>query len=620
MERRFGFKDLLIVLLLAAILVSIWIAMKQFDRQWRTVKGNEQQIKELAQNVSALSKEVRKLLAEGVVVQSPSDVDTNTTVSTTEDKDPFYRQRGATKQADFAPGDWMIDAFAQTVAKITPLISVDTYGSAIQSYVLDTLIVRDPDTLEWQPWIANRWSVSEDGLTIAFNLREGVRFSDGKELTSADVVFTYELIMNPDINCPRLRPYYETIASVEADGPYRVVFRMRETYFQSLGVTGGMDIMAKHYYEQFTAEEFNELPGLLFGSGPYKLDGDPKEWKSGSGKIVLVRNDNYWGLAPAFDRVIYREITDETARLVSFRNGEIDRYGVPADQYERLKDDEGLNERGSRLIYEVITGGYRYVGWNQQRKGEPTPFADRRVRQAMSLLLDRQAMCDQLQKGLATPTSGPFHRLGTQANPDVKAWPYDVAGGKELLTEAGFADRDGDGVIENALGTPFRFKLIYPASSNEYKQMALFMRDAYAEAGIVLEPDALEWTIMLQRMDERNFDAITLGWSGSIESDPKQIFHSTSIAEGGDNYVNYVNTELDQLIDTARMTMDKAKRLELWHNVHRILHEDEPYTFLFTRKSVIFIDKRFGNLQITRVGLNRNAEWYTPLPLQRWSQ
>src|SRR5690606_31979118 len=118
-----------------------------------------------------------------------------------------------------------------------------------------------------------------------------------------------------------------------------------------------------------------------------------------------------------------------------------------------------------------------------------------------------------------------------------------------------------------------------------------------------LIPNPLEWTIMLQRVNDRNFDAITLGWGGAIESDPNQIFHSSQI-EGGDNYVSYRNEELDQLITEARATVDEDARQELWQRIHQILHEDQPYTFLFNSKAVVFLDDRFQNVQVTPVGLS----------------
>ena len=236
------------------------------------------------------------------------------------------------------------------------------------------------------------------------------------------------------------------------------------------------------------------------------------------------------------------------------------------------------------------------------------------------MLTDRDGMADRLMVGLASTASGPFHPLGNQADPAVEPWPYDPQRATQLLNEVGWQDRDGDGLLEDAQGHSFEFKLIYPASSENYKQMAFYLKDAYARAGILLEPDPLEWTIMLQRINDRQFDAITLGWGGTIEADPYQIFHSDQMEAGGDNYVCYVNEELDVLINEARVTVNETNRNLLWRRIHRILHEDQPYTFLFNRRSVVFIDRRIRNVQDTAVGLNSPVEWYVPVVDQKWTR
>ncbi len=607
MDNKFGFKDFILIVLLLGILVSIWIAMVLFDRQWQTLAGIQRQLSELA--------------AGGVATAPRHDnAAPDATDGLPSASEYFYRLQAPREQEDFAYGDWFVDSFSQTVGKLTPLIATDAYQSVIAGYVLESLIVRDPESFEWRPWLAHDWQVSEDGLTISFDLRPDARFSDGKPLTAEDVVFTYELIMNPDINAPALRSYYDNFESVEADGPHRVVFRMKRPYFKSLEFSGGMTVLPRHFYEQFTSEQFNELPGLLVGSGPYRLRVDPLEWESGTGKIELVRNENYWGPRPSFDRLVFREITDETAELTSFRNREIDRYGVRPEKYDRLRRDDDLLERADLYVYEAPNFGYRYVGWNQKRKGEPTPFADVRVRKAMTLLTDRNEMAEQLMAGLATVATGPFHHLGAQADAAIKPWPYDPPRARKLLAEAGWTDRDGDGMLENEAGEVFEFKLIYPAGSTNYQQMAFYLKDAYARAGIVMQPDPTEWNTMLQRIDERDFDAITLGWTGNIEGDPKQIFHSESMKGGGSNYVSYANPQFDKLIDEARITLDRDKRLAMWHRAHAILHEDQPYTFLFFSKAPVFIDKRIGNVKITRSGMNDRVEMYVPKPLQLWTQ
>ncbi|MEM0915805.1 MAG: ABC transporter substrate-binding protein, partial [Planctomycetota bacterium] len=173
--------------------------------------------------------------------------------------------------------------------------------------------------------------------------------------------------------------------------------------------------------------------------------------------------------------------------------------------------------------------------------------------------------------------------------------------------------------LESEAGEPLRFKLVYPSGNPGYQQMVLFLKDAYARAGVDLVPDPLEWTIMLQRINDRNFQAISLGWGGVVESDPKQIFHSASIEGGGDNYIGYRNPELDTIIDEARVTVDADKRRALWHEAHRILHEDQPYTFLFTSKSVVYIDKRFRNVEVTKLGLNGRTEYFVPADEQLYS-
>lgn len=602
MENRFGLKDLIIIVLLLAILVSIWFAMVQFDRQWQDLQA------------------IKQRLSGGVVAVQNGGANGGGNANLPYDPEYFYRLHVAREAEDFAHGDWFIDVFAQTVAKLTPLVTNDAYQTAIENYVLESLIARDPETFEWRPWIARSWDIAEDGLSITYTLREDVTFSDGRPLTSEDVVFTFDLIMNPDINNPAMKSYYENFEAVEADGPHRVIFRMKRPYFQSLNFSGGMAIMPKHFYEQFTPEQINEMPGLLMGSGPYQLAVNPREWKPGTGAVELVRNDNYWGPRPSFDKLVFREIPDQTARLTTFRNREIDRFSIPADQYPRLKDDPDLRDHAKLYVYEAPNFGYRYIGWNQRREGEPTRFADKRVRRAMTMLTNRKEMAEQLQSGLASVADGPFNHLGEQDNPDIDPLPYDPDAAKKLLAEAGYEDRDDDGVLEGPDGQDFRFKLIYPSGSSVYEQMVFYLKDAFAVAGIVLQPDPTEWNTMLQRIDERNFDAITLGWTGSIEGDPKQIFHSDSIKGGGSNYVSYRNEELDELIDTARRTLDEARRFEIWHRVHSILHEDQPYTFLFFSKAPVFLDKRIHNVQITNMGMNARTEMYVPAPLQLWSE
>lgn len=603
MDNRFNVKDIVVIVLVITVGIILIVSMYQEDRKWS-------QVREVLALLEEQNEALEKIVRGGVRVGAGAGPATPEEVL----NDPtFARETVPHRQADYAEGDFFIDAFGATVKTLTPLVSGDIYADRIQGYVLDTLLRMNPETLEYEPWAAESWEVSDDGLTFTFKLREDVVFSDGEPLTAEDVQFTYEWIMNPKVAAPRARAYYEKFEHVKAIDDHTVEFRFREPYFAALGLCGDLDILAEHYYGAFTEDEFNESPGLLFGSGPYKMRAEPSTWQPGSQKIELVRNDNHWGPAPPLDRVIWREILEDTAMEAEFRNRNIDRLSVPASSYRKLSRDQDLREQADLHEYEYVNSGYLYVGWNQRKNDRPTPFADKRVRQAMTMLIDRERICARVYDNLATPATGPFHPLGWQADPSIEPWPYDPDRAGALLEDAGYIDRDGNGIRESPDGVPLRFELIYSTGSSEAKQMVLLMQDAMAKAGVDLQLDPLDWPIMQQKLDDRSFDAIMLGWGGVVNTDVYQMFHSEQTEDGGDNYTYYLSETVDKLIEQARTTVEREKGAELWRQVHAELHEDQPYTFLFNRKAVVYVDKRFENVQVTKTGMNFAWEYYVPL-------
>lgn len=561
-------------------------------------------------------RQIQRNLAGGVAMAAPAATQPAQAATTASD-DPFARMRKARAMPGFAMGDWLVQAFPGGVAKLTPLLSADAYASLVQDGVLETLATRDPDTLEWRPLLSTGWKISDDGLTIAFTMRDGVRFSDGHPLTADDVVFTYDFIMNEKIAAPRERAYFKTIAKVENRGNNQVVFTFKEPYFEAFQLAASIQILPKHFYGQFTPEQFNQSVGLLLGSGPYRLE-SPTDWKPGA-PIQLVRNERYWGVTPAFDRRVYREVSNDTARLTAFRNGEIDLFGAAPEQYRELLRNQALLSRTNHFEYLSPTGGYRFIAWNEKLDGRPTRFADKRVRQAMTMLIDRGRMIQEIMLGYAVQATGPFSPLSKQSDPTIKPWPYDVRRAKSLLAEAGFTDTNADGILEGPDGKPFVFKLTYPSGSANYERMVLFLKDALAKAGIVLTPDPLEWSVFTDRLNNKNFEAISLGWTAGIETDIYQMFHSSQMVPGGDDFMSYKNDELDKVIDQARHTVKEEDRMPLWHRAHQIIHEDQPYTFLAFGKSLVFLDQRIQNVQRTKIGLNPSEEWFVPKGKQRWT-
>jgi peptide/nickel transport system substrate-binding protein len=616
MQQRFSPKDYLLLAGLVILFLTLILTMYMVDRQWRKMAEMQATMSEQARDL----RELRSVLRSGLRVAGEPLAGSDGRVA-----GAFERAARAQAATDFASGDWRVSAFGTGLKTISPLVSSDAYAAAVQAYVLESLLVRDPETLGWNGLIARDWTVSEDGLVFTFRLREDVTFSDGRPLTAEDVVFTFDFIMDPRIAAPRQRAYYEKIERVEARGPHEVTFTFREPYFNSLALAGGIEILAKHFYSEYlqSPETFNQSKGLLFGSGPYRLS-DPKGWTPDQGFVELERNPRYWGdVQPPYDRLLWRVIANDSARLTTFRNGEIDEYGARPVEYQRLLADEALVERTHHFEYMSPVAGYSYIAWSQERAGKATRFADRRVRQAMTYLTDRARLIEEVFLGYAEPAVSPFSPRSPQHDPDLLPRPFDIDKARTLLAEAGYADRDGDGVVESADGEPFRFELVFFQDNEDTKRTVLFLKDLYARAGVVLEPKPTEWAVMLDLLNKRDFDAITLGWTSGVEIDIYQMFHSSQTVTGGDNFMGYRNEALDAVIDRARATVAEEARMPVWQEAERILYEDQPYTFLLRRKSLLFIDDRFRNIEQTRLGLNFDSipvETYVPSPLQRYGQ
>ncbi|QTR50087.1 peptide-binding protein [Candidatus Thiothrix anitrata] len=617
MQKRLTTKDWILYALIAVLITLLLLVMYQIDRQWLRLTEMQTALQAQAKDM----RDLRSAVSSGTLART----DNAATATTPAVAAAFNRAHAMTQQAGYAQGDWSVNAFGNNLKTLTPLVSSDAYASDVQSYVLESLITRNPDTLAWEGLIAKSWQVSADGLTITFQMRDDVTFSDGKPLTADDVAFTFDFIMTEAIQAPRDRAYLEKIASVKANGKYEVVFTYKEPYFEALSLAGGMSIFPQHFYEPYlkTPQAFNESKGLLLGSGPFQMP-DPKGWTPDKGNVELVRNERYWGdVQPSYNRILWKIIQNDSARLTTYRNGEIDAYGARPKEYADLKQDPQMMDKSQHFEYMPPVAGYSYIGWNQERGGKPTRFADKRVRQAMSHLTDVQRVIKDVFLDYAEPAVSPFSNTSKQHDPALQPYAFNLEKAQALLKEVGYEDRNKDGVLEDAAGQPFEFKLTYFDANEDTKRMVLLLKDLYAKAGVKMIPFPQEWPVMLESLNKKDFDAITLGWTSGIETDIYQMFHSSQAKTDGDNTISYKNPELDKLIDQARATVDEATRMPLWQQAERIMYDDQPYTFLMRRKTLAFIDKRIHNLQMTKLGLNRGLlplENYVPAAQQKYQQ
>jgi peptide/nickel transport system substrate-binding protein len=368
-------------------------------------------------------------------------------------------------------------------------------------------------------------------------------------------------------------------------------------YFKALEVCGGLPIVPAHLFKE--GEDFNSHPigRNPVGTGPYKL----LHWDTGK-EVVLVRNEEYWGEKPAIDRIVFKIITNPTVALQVLKQGELDEMSLSPIQWERQTQTRRFEENFQKLAYyEPI---YSYIGWNSERP----VFSDKRVRRAMTMLVDRETILKKILFRLAVVVNSPFYVNSPEYNKDIKPYPYDLKAALTLLRSAGWDYRPGEDVLQKD-GKPFEFEFLIAAGRKTAEQIATMLQENLKEIGITMSIQSLEWAVFIQRIEEHKFDACTLGWGGGWETDPYQIWHSSQAVAKGSNFVGFKNAEADKLIEEARREFDREKRRKMYYRLQEIIYDEQPYTFLFTPEALEAVSRRFQNVEVYPMG---------PSPLYWW--
>lgn len=429
----------------------------------------------------------------------------------------------------------------------------------------------------------------EHNPILLFHLRPGVKFHDGHLVTAGDVRFTYEAIMNPKNLSPRI-PDYEPIKAVEVIDPLTVKIIYKRLYSPAF-VSWGMGILPEHLLNSQALEKeairlgkdpktftlrqstFNRNP---VGCGPFKF----KKWKSDQ-YIILDRFDNYWEGPPNYRQYVFRIIPDLLTQEMEFYAGTIDSYGVQPHQVERLEKDPRFQS------FSGIAFGYTYIGYNMRRK----PFDDPRVRRALGMAINVEKIIKYVLYGQGERITGPFVKQTDYYNHRIKPLTYDPDGALKLLETAGWK-RNKAGWLEKN-GKPFKFTLITNSGNDLRKAILTIAQDAWKQIGIDVRTDLLEWSVFIQeRVNKYDFDALILGWQMGIEPDLFQIWHSSQTHPYQLNFVGFQNKKADDLIIKIRQEYNYNRQIEFCHKLHKIIADEQPYTFLYVGKWTAVLDKR----------------------------
>ena len=550
----------------------------------------------------------------------------------------------ATELGKPVTGDWLLIHMLGDPEQLNPLTSSDGNSSEVLSFIFESLLTRDSRTLELKPYIAlSRPEISSDKLTYTFRIRRDVYFQDGRPLTGEDVLFSVKAIKCPFVNAPFLRVYFNALIDAQLIDPYTIRMTMKEPYFLNESVLGGITLLPRHYYDpenllkNISVRDLIQDPKTLpdevrrfgdnfnrnysrapMGSGPFKFN----QWKTGR-EVELIRDGKYWGdgkegIDQAYvNRVKFRIINNEDAALVTLKSGSLDFIDrLTPVQHVRGTSSDRFKRQFKKLEY--FYPYYSYLGWNNDHP----IFSDKRVRQAMTYLTDRKQILKTVMFGLGEVVDSPIYIFRPEYDKTLHSYPYDPGKAMALLKEAGWGDTDRDGILDKVIdGTkvPFRFEFKIPSGAAVSKSISLVLQDELKRYGIAASVRELDWTIFLSDVKNHKFDVVLMAWGmQASEPDAYQIWHSSQAANKGSNHISYRNKRVDKILEDYRREFDPQKRIGLYREFQRILSDEQPYTFLFARKYVSAVHRRFEGVEIYPNGL-KPSEWWVPRSRQAYT-
>lgn len=517
-------------------------------------------------------------------------------------------------------GDAFVSGSIADARNLVPILASDSASAEICSLVFNGLVKYDKD-INIVPDLAEGWTIEAGGRVIIFFLRKNVLWHDGHAFTAHDVEFTYQKLIDPRVKTPYSGDF-ERIESLKLIDDYTIKITYKDVFAPALA-SWGMSIMPKHLLEKedLNKTAFSRSP---IGTGPYKF----KSWNTQE-KIELVRNQHYFDVSslasadlkdgqrvkkrPFIDRYIYRIIPDQSTLFLELQVQGVDNTGLSPLQYIRQTDTAYFRKNYQK--FRIPSFGYVYLGYNLN----DAKFKDKLVRQALNYAVDKAEIIKIALLGLGKISTGPFLPQSWAYNDKVEAYAYDPQKAKQLLRLAGWQDSNGDGWLDKA-GKIFEFSVITNQGNEERIKTLEIIQRRLKDIGVKVNIRVLEWSVFLTEfIEKKNFEAVLLGWSLARDPDCFDIWHSSSIKEGGFNFVGYKNEEVDQLLSKARATFEQMGRQAYYQNIQKIIYDDQPYMFLYVPESLLVLHRRFRGVRVAPIGIGYNfIDWWVPQREQRY--
>ncbi|MCP4181629.1 MAG: hypothetical protein GY756_28015 [bacterium] len=512
-------------------------------------------------------------------------------------------------------GGRLISPVISAAKNMNYIINNDAFVAKLWGKVNSSLAARDYAHPEkFKPLLAKKWELSKDKLVYTIELKKGVLWHDftdpvtGKkwknvEVTSEDFKFFLQVVKNKDIDCAPIRTYYKDLEKLEIISKYKFKVYWNKKYFLSESSTLGLSPLPRHLYHSyngpFNGIKFNDdyaRNKIIVGCGPYRFD----RWDAGQ-KIILKKWDKYfgakYGISPPIRTLVYEIIKHPNTQFQSLLSEDIDKMDLSADQWVNRTNISKFNRNSEKYIlnkYKYPSKSYSYIGYNLKNP----LFKDNNVRKALTHLVNRKKILKIVFSNLGRIVTGNFFIDSPYYNKLIKPYKFSISTAKKLLQNAGWRDSNGDGILDKD-GKPFKFTVLTISNSVSQEKMFPIIKEDMKRAGIIMNINKVEWSVYIQRLEKKDFDVVSLGWSMGFESDPFQIWHS-SMADiaGSSNHIGFKSKKADELIEKIRTCFDFKERVKLAHKFHELLHEEQPYTFLFCRDELVAINNRYKNVHL----------------------
>ncbi len=443
------------------------------------------------------------------------------------------------------------------------LVEVDIPAFERINLINEPLFVIDYD-LSLKPGLATDWEISDDAMQIDVELREGVEWHHGGEMTAEDVAYTFEWILDEDTPAAN-RDLFEAIGDIEIVDDYNVIFHLDEPYTFLVNNMARVGVIPAEYHEEVGYQEFQQNPS---GTGPYIHS----EWADDDYHI-LEANENYWGEEPNFEYVEFRPIPEDSSRLLAFEAGEIDMYhgGVVPDEIDRLEADENVD------VHRTGGTGYDYVGFNNN------VVTDKNLRRAISYSLNREAIVEHVMGGIGMPGQ-------SQLTPDMFHY-------HDELDFVSFDSDKAEEYLEEVEEMPDQLR-IFTNENPVRMQIAEVLAYELGEIGIDAEVNIEEWGAFLDRVyDTDDYEMFILGWAGQVDPDRASYrqFHS----EGTANHINFADERMDELLEEGRaVDPNSEESKEIYWEVQEILNEEQPKMFVSYSEEVALVQPEFEGFEV----------------------